>query len=55
MEADTIILATGLLARSDEAENFRKTAFDFETLGDCIKPGKIKMAIRTAFDAAVRL
>lgn len=55
VEADTVILATGLIARADEAETFRKSAFDFEPVGDCIKPGKIKMAIRTAFDAAMRI
>jgi 2,4-dienoyl-CoA reductase-like NADH-dependent reductase (Old Yellow Enzyme family)/thioredoxin reductase len=55
IRADTVILAAGMQARLEEAEAFRNTAFDFEPLGDCLKPGKVKMAIRTGFDAAVRL
>ncbi|MGI6684937.1 MAG: FAD-dependent oxidoreductase [Bacillota bacterium] len=51
-EADTILLAVGLKARSTEAEALRFSAPDFRLLGDCKKPRSIFEANREGYEAA---
>ncbi|MBP2650905.1 MAG: oxidase [Firmicutes bacterium] len=55
LAASTVIIAVGMKAKLDEAETLRDTAFDFISIGDCVKAKNVKMAIRTAFDAASQL
>ncbi len=55
IEADTVILAAGMVARSDQAEKFRYTAQDFWSIGDCVTAGNVRTALRMAFDAASQL
>lgn len=55
LRADTVILAVGMKAKAAEAESFRRTAPDFYKLGDCVKVGNVKLAVRAAYDAAMRL
>lgn len=50
-EAQTVILATGLAAREEEAESLRDSAYDFVRIGDCLKPRKVYNAVREGFDA----
>lgn len=50
--AGTVILATGLTAREDEAESLRDSAYDFVRIGDCLKARKVCNAVREGFDAA---
>ena len=55
IQADTIILAAGMVPLKEEAEQFRLTAEEFFTAGDCIKAGNVRTAVRTGFDSAVQL
>ncbi|MDB9823325.1 FAD-dependent oxidoreductase [Deltaproteobacteria bacterium] len=53
--ADTVVIAIGMKAKLAEAEAMRDTAFDFRSIGDCVQVKNVKMAMRSAFDAAVQL
>lgn len=51
--ADTVVLAAGLKARTDEAEAMRSSDYDFVKIGDCLRARKVYNAVREGFDAAV--
>ena len=53
--ADTVILAVGMRARTALAESFRECAPQVMDIGNCVKPGQVKEAIRSGFDAAMFL
>ena len=53
--ADTVILAVGMKAREGLAESFRECAPQVLDIGNCVKPGQVKEAIRSGFDAAMFL
>ncbi|MBP2653184.1 MAG: FAD-dependent oxidoreductase, partial [Firmicutes bacterium] len=55
MEADTVVLAVGMIPRLDIAELFRETAHIVRWIGDCVEPRNVRAAIRDAFDAASQL
>lgn len=55
LEADTVVLACGMRARSGAAERFRGCAGEFRRLGDCARVGHVGTAARDAFDAALTL
>lgn len=52
-EADTVIFATGLKAREEEADAFTPCAVDVVKVGDCRKIGNLGSAIREGYNAAV--
>ena len=52
---DTVVLASGMAARSGEAEVFRDTAPYFAAAGDCIRPKKIREAVSTAYWAVMEI
>ena len=53
LEADTVVLACGMKARSEERETFRDTAFDVIAVGDCVKPRNVHDAVAEGFNAAL--
>lgn len=53
--ADTVLLAVGMRARSQQAETFRACAEEFRKIGDCVKVGNVKTVTRAAFDAAMTI
>ena len=53
--ADTVLLAVGMKSRAAQAETFRPCAENFRKLGDCVKVGNVKLAVRAAFDTAMTL
>lgn len=55
LEADTVILAMGMRAKTVLAESFRECAEDFRKIGDCAKVGNVKHAVRQAYDAAMTI
>ena len=55
LPADTVIIAVGMKAKSQEAHSFDKLAYDVIQVGDCVKAATLMEATRTAFDAIVRL
>lgn len=55
LPADTVILATGSKARTEEAEAFRDCAVDFRRIGDCKRPRKVYDAIHEGYDAGAFL
>ena len=55
LEVDTVILAAGMKPRAAEAEAFRESCESFRKLGDCVRVGNVKLAVRAAFDAAMTL
>ena len=55
LEVDTVILAAGLRARQELAEQFRFCTIDYVPLGDCVTVGNVKGAIHTAYQAAIRI
>ncbi|NTV88798.1 MAG: FAD-dependent oxidoreductase [Clostridiales bacterium] len=55
IEAETVIIATGMAAKPDEAEKFRNTAEFFMSIGDCVSAGNVRTSLRMAFDAASRI
>lgn len=52
LEAETVVYATGLRPRLEEAESLRQAAPVFEKIGDCIAPKNIMNATQTAYMAA---
>ena len=54
-EADSVVLATGFKPNKALAETFRNTAYDVVPVGDCVKIGNLVGAVRTGFDAGLRL
>ena len=53
--ADTVLLCAGMKARAQERDSFEGIAFDVIPVGDCEKPGLVKDAIHTGFNAALSL
>lgn len=53
--ADTVILAAGMRANSQEADKFYGTAFDVIAAGDCIKASSVHNATSTALYAALQI
>ena len=49
LEADTVILAVGMRAKTDEALSYYGCAPHFYMLGDCTKPGTIQTTTRSAY------
>ena len=55
IEADTVVVSTGMVPRVREAEEFRGCAPVFFKVGDCLDAGSIRICTRTAFDAAMKI
>ena len=55
LRVQSVVIATGMRGRLDQALSFQDCAFDFEMAGDCLAPKNVKQAIHTAFDAANRI
>ncbi len=55
IEADTVVLAAGMRARSQQAEQFRGLSLFFEPIGDCVVAKNVRGATRSGYDAASRL
>jgi pyruvate/2-oxoglutarate dehydrogenase complex dihydrolipoamide dehydrogenase (E3) component len=55
LTADTVILATGVKARIEEAEALRDAAVDFRRIGDCKRARKVYDAIHEGYDAGAFL
>ncbi len=53
--ADRVILALGMQADADTAEQFRGIAREFVRIGDCAAPGTVRTAVRSGYDAALTL
>ena len=54
-EADTIVLAAGMVPLKADAEQFRILAEEFFPIGDCVKASNVRTAVRTGFDSAIQL
>ncbi len=50
--ADSIVIAAGLRARTDEAETLRSDDYDFVRIGDCVRARNVYAAVRKGFDVA---
>ncbi len=55
IEADTIILSSGMVGRTEEAYAFCNSAPYFAMAGDCIKPKKIRDAVSTGYWGAMEI
>ena len=55
IEADTVVLAAGMRARSAQAEQFRGLSLFFEPIGDCVVAKNVRGATRSGYDAASRI
>ena len=55
LAADTVIAATGFSPLDDEAESFRKLAYDFWKIGDCFRVRKIFNARREGYNAGAHI
>ncbi len=55
LPADTVILAAGMKALTEEAYQLGQNVADFAVIGDAVKPGKIQDATRTGFFEAMHL
>ena len=55
IDADTIVMAAGLAARTEEAMALCPEGVDVFLAGDCKKARDIEHATRTGFEAAVRI
>ncbi len=55
IEADTVVLAAGMRARSQQAEQFRGLSLFFEPIGDCVIAKNVRGATRSGYDAASRI
>lgn len=51
LTADTVIIAAGVRARTDEVETFRKCADEFWVIGDCKIGRNVTAAIHEGYDA----
>lgn len=51
LEADTVIIAAGVKARTDEVETFRSCADEFWVIGDCKQGRNVTAAIHEGYDA----
>ena len=55
VEADVVVMSSGMRPRSDLAESFHMTAPDFAAIGDCVEAKNVRTSTRTAYDAAIRI
>lgn len=55
MEADTVVLAVGRMPLTELRDSFQDCAFDVINVGDCQKTDNIPFAVRSGFDAALRI
>jgi pyruvate/2-oxoglutarate dehydrogenase complex dihydrolipoamide dehydrogenase (E3) component len=55
LEADTVILAAGMVPQAAQAEQFRMLGEEFFPVGDCVKAGNVRTAVRTGYDSAIQL
>ena len=53
--ADTVVVATGMKPRRDEADRFRGLAKDVQAIGDCHLPRRIREAVRAGYDFGMHL
>jgi len=53
--ADTVLCAVGMKADSCAIEALRGTNYDFRSIGDCVKPGKVQSAVHGGYYAAMDL
>lgn len=51
--ADTVVLSSGMLARGGEARALVQAAGLGFMVGDCVRPGNVRAAVRTAYDTAI--
>lgn len=51
LTADTVIVAAGVRARTDEVETFRNCAEEFWVIGDCKQGRNVTAAIHEGYDA----
>jgi 2,4-dienoyl-CoA reductase-like NADH-dependent reductase (Old Yellow Enzyme family)/thioredoxin reductase len=52
-EADTILLAVGLMPRTEMVESLRSCAPDFVVIGDCLQPATVMEAIHMGYFSAM--
>jgi NADPH-dependent 2,4-dienoyl-CoA reductase/sulfur reductase-like enzyme len=55
LPADTVVISVGMRAREAESEALRYSAPQFIPIGNCVRPGVVKDAIRAGYDAAMFL
>ncbi|MBT3284076.1 FAD-dependent oxidoreductase [Candidatus Bathyarchaeota archaeon] len=53
--ADTVLLATGMMSRTELVESLRGSAPDFSVIGDCYQPGTVLEAIQYGYFTALNL
>lgn len=53
--ADTVIVAVGMKANTDEAESFLNSAVELYLVGDCIKPATVHEAVTSAYDISLQI
>lgn len=53
LEADTILLAAGMRANTEDVEELRYAAPRFLQIGDCIKAGKVQAAVTGGYYGAI--
>ena len=53
--ADKVIMATGMRPNVEVRDTFFGTAYDVVPVGDCVKIGNLVGAVRTGYDAGLRL
>jgi thioredoxin reductase len=53
--ADNVVVSTGMRSKRDEALSFYNITDGFYMIGDCVKPGTIQQAMRTAFATASQI
>ena len=55
LKADTVLLAAGLVSRTQVRDSFLGAAYDVIPVGDCVRPGNLHKANRSGYDAALNL
>ena len=53
IEADTVVLAVGMLSNTDTVDQLRNCVSNFHTIGDCVKPQKIREAMQGGYFIAL--
>ena len=52
LECDSVVIASGMRARTDLADSFKGTAFDVIPVGDCVRASNLREATWTGYNAA---
>ena len=55
LSADNVVISVGMRPLAVESEALRECAPEFIPIGNCVRPGMVKDAIRAGFDAAMFL